>query len=82
MAKKLFPLAAEMEYPAGTAPCSRCEEQVGARIIVFPCLTTNELTTSKAFFFFFVLRRNKKRENKCRLHSCLADDTVQYSTVQ
>lgn len=29
MVKKLFPQAAELEYPAGTEPCSQCEEQVG-----------------------------------------------------
>ncbi|CAB1120196.1 unnamed protein product [Ectocarpus sp. CCAP 1310/34] len=28
MVKSLFPLAQEVEYPAGTQPCSQCEEQV------------------------------------------------------
>ena len=32
MVKKLFPRAADQEYPAGTEPCSQCEEQVGTTI--------------------------------------------------
>lgn len=29
MVKKLFPQAADLEFPAGTEPCGQCEEQVG-----------------------------------------------------
>ena len=31
MVRRRFPLASELEYPAGTRPCSICQEQVGAR---------------------------------------------------
>lgn len=37
MVKKLFPQASELEYPAGTEPCSQCEEQVGFNTVSTNC---------------------------------------------
>ena len=41
MVKKLFPEAADMEYPAGTEPCSLCEEQVSTTIYDFYSVVVN-----------------------------------------
>lgn len=37
MVRKQFPLAAELEYPAGTLSCSTCQEQVISILIVMEC---------------------------------------------